>query len=328
MLFDSIYDLEDDVKGEVGPVWLDTLARFIAHFGSDSTTRRYFEMYNLLGDPALQFPGNCSDAGTITLDSSKYNCDATLQITVGDCGLDLDDQVADTVDVLVTSTSEPDGETVTLTETDVSSATFEGTLSANDAGGPGVLFIAEGDTITATYIDEDDGQGGVDVEVTDTAVVDCAPPEIYSVRTINIEARSAEVVFGADEPVRGTVHYGTVCGALTLTASSTGYVVGPSIGLSGLNDNQTYFYAVTATDEAGNESYDDNDGACYSFTTPEVPDFFTEIFESADNGPGQQDADLRTGRRQRLLQRLHHPGRDRVAHRPGRWLHAELQPQQ
>ena len=283
VVFDSIYDLEDDVKGEVGPVWVDGLVRFIAHFGSDATTRRYFEMYNLLGDPALPFPGNCSDAGVITLDSAKYNCDDTLLITVGDCGLNLNDQVADTVDVLVASDSEPAGETVTLIETDVSSATFEGTLTANDTGGPGVLYISEGDTITATYIDADDGQGGVDVEVTDTAVVDCAPPDIYSVRTINIEARSAEVVFGADEPVRGTVRYGTVCGALTLTASSTGYVVTPSIGLSGLNDNQTYFYAVTAVDEAGNESYDDNDGACYSFTTPEVPDFFTEIFESSDN---------------------------------------------
>ncbi|NIM02045.1 MAG: hypothetical protein GTN89_14850, partial [Acidobacteria bacterium] len=42
--------------------------------------------------------------------------------------------------------------------------------------------------------------------------------------------------------------------------------------------NTTYFYAVDAVDPVDNGSSDDNGGACYSFTTPEVPDFFTEQF--------------------------------------------------
>jgi hypothetical protein len=33
---------------------------------------------------------------------------------------------------------------------------------------------------------------------------------------------------------------------------------------------------VEAEDQAGNVSYDDNAGVCYTFTTPEIPDFFTE----------------------------------------------------
>ncbi|HUU83755.1 MAG TPA: C25 family cysteine peptidase [Phycisphaerae bacterium] len=57
-LFDSIYDEGDDVPAEVGPVWNDARMRYLAQMGSGSTTRRYFEMYNLLGDPSLPFPNS------------------------------------------------------------------------------------------------------------------------------------------------------------------------------------------------------------------------------------------------------------------------------
>ena len=64
-LFDAIYDADDDVPAEVAPVWIDTLMRYLAQMGSGSTTRRYFEMYNLMGDPSLRFPG-AGDPLTIT----------------------------------------------------------------------------------------------------------------------------------------------------------------------------------------------------------------------------------------------------------------------
>ncbi len=56
-LFDAIYDTDDEVVAEVGPVWVETLMRYLEQMGSGSTTRRYFEMYNLMGDPSLAFPG-------------------------------------------------------------------------------------------------------------------------------------------------------------------------------------------------------------------------------------------------------------------------------
>ncbi|HNQ24450.1 MAG TPA: C25 family cysteine peptidase, partial [Phycisphaerae bacterium] len=174
--FDSIFDLDDDVAPEVGPVWIDTQLRYLAQMGNGSTTRRYFEMYNLLGDPSLRFPGNCSDAGTITLDRGLYACQGTATITVGDCGLNLSDQTVDSVTITVASTSEPTGENLTLYETDPASAEFSGTLVLSTTNAPGVLWVAAGDTITATYVDADDGAGNYNVVVTDTAVVDCTPP--------------------------------------------------------------------------------------------------------------------------------------------------------
>jgi hypothetical protein len=57
-LFDSIFDEGDDVPDRVGPVWNDTRMRYLTQMGSGSTTRRYFEMYNLMGDPSLLFFGS------------------------------------------------------------------------------------------------------------------------------------------------------------------------------------------------------------------------------------------------------------------------------
>ena len=56
-LFDAIFDEDDDVVCEVGPIYNEAKMRFLAHYGANSTTRRYFEMYNLMGDPSLLILG-------------------------------------------------------------------------------------------------------------------------------------------------------------------------------------------------------------------------------------------------------------------------------
>jgi hypothetical protein len=56
-LFDSIYDPNDSVPNYLGPILLDTKMRYLAYFGSGGSTRRYFEMYNLMGDPGLSMFG-------------------------------------------------------------------------------------------------------------------------------------------------------------------------------------------------------------------------------------------------------------------------------
>jgi hypothetical protein len=242
-----------------------------------------FEWGALWGNPDLGIgPPACAHAGWVELDRVKYTCESTATIQVVDCGLNLDDEVIETVEITIDSDSEPAGEILTLYETDAASAQFEGSIALSETNAAGVLLIAEGDTVTAIYIDEDDGQGGYNVEVTATALVDCTPPEIWNVQTIDIEPRSATVTFDANEVVRGTVHYGLSCDNLSWSASG-GYGNPGTVNLSGLQDQTTYFYIVVAVDEAGNEVTDDNDGACYMFTTPDVPNFFTESFESGGN---------------------------------------------
>ncbi len=86
-LFDSIYDDTDNVDPEVGPVWNDTRARYLAQMGAGSTTRRYFEMYNLLGDPSLKFPVGPEPPEAYNVSASTpYQTAATITLNATDDG--------------------------------------------------------------------------------------------------------------------------------------------------------------------------------------------------------------------------------------------------
>lgn len=273
--FDSIYDVEDQVKAEFGPVFDETRMRFLPYFNDDGMDRRYFEMYNLMGDPALSFPVGCSDQGTLVLNSAKFACESELTAQLDDCGLNLDNAAIDTFDLVVTSDSEPLGEIMTITETDVDSGQFEGTLTLSATDAPGILWVSEGDTVSIQYIDEDDGQGGTNVLITVDATIDCTAPTIANVTVADVGPRDASITFDADENVYALVHYGTECGNWTGTASG-GPALSPSVTIEGLQDTMDYYFMVEAIDEAGNAVTDDNLGDCYAFTTPEYPDFYTE----------------------------------------------------
>ncbi len=237
------------------------------------------QSFSLVATPVLV---QCSTQGDVTLDRSAYACQSTLTVRVNDCDLNLDDGVIDTVQINVASTSEGGGETITLTETSAETALFEGTLTLDTTDAAGVLLVAEGDTVTATYIDADDGFGSTNVTVQTTAPVDCTPPVVSNVQAVDVDPRSARILFDTDEGALATVRYGTSCGLLDGAANAQGFNTGHSIDLSGLVDNTTYFYAVEVEDAAGNLTLDDNGGACYTFTTPEIPDYFTELFPSFD----------------------------------------------
>jgi hypothetical protein len=50
-VFEAIYD---DELYEVSPAWQAAFVRYLNYYGPTNFTRRYFEMYNLMGDPALR----------------------------------------------------------------------------------------------------------------------------------------------------------------------------------------------------------------------------------------------------------------------------------
>ena len=266
--WDAVFNPAED-KPQLGRANQDSKEDNIYRIDEENMRWCFYEL-NLFGDPTVAFKGTCSDAGIVTLDSAKYACEDTVTIMVNDCGLNTDDNTVDYATVDIDSDSETGVEQVTLTETDPSSARFEGSISLSGTNSAGVLLVAEGDTVTVTYIDADDGAGGVNVVVTATAVVDCQPPNILDVQTTEVEPRTATVSIDADELIRGTVHYGESCGSLTESATGSGYADPATVHFEGLDDDTTYFYSVEAEDEAGNVSADDNGGACYNFTTPEI----------------------------------------------------------
>ena len=237
------------------------------------------QSFSLAASPLLV---QCSTQGAVELDRAKYACQATATISVNDCDLNTDGLVVETVDITIASTSEPGGETVTLTETGPETAFFLGSIPIDTADANDVLLVAPGDTITATYIDADDGFGGTNIVVTDTAPVDCTAPVISNVQVVDIDPRSARVTFDTDEPTSVLVNYGADCATLTSVASAPGFNTSHSVEVFGLTDNTPYAFEIVAEDQAGNVTIDDNGGACYTFTTPEIPDYFTELFTPFD----------------------------------------------
>lgn len=223
----------------------------------------------------------CAPRGVATLDSVKYACSDQAVLQVIDCDLNTSDAVIDTVNVTIASTSEPGGEVVTLTEVAPEAANFQASIPLATSDAPGTLLIADGDTVTMTYIDADDGEGGINVPVVFEAVVDCTAPFVSNVMVSDITPREATITFDTDEPTLATIDYGTDCGLLdAFTDSTGGFKTSHSVRVRNLDDDTSYAFTVTVVDQAGNATTDDNAGGCYGFQTPEIPDFWTESFSS------------------------------------------------
>ena len=212
----------------------------------------------------------CSAQGIIGLDASIYACTSTAEIQVVDCDLNTDHLTSETVTAVIASDSEPGAETVLLMETGADTADFRATIPLDVVDGPGTLWVADGDTITATYVDADNGQGGYDVTVNALASADCSGPVISNVQLANVGDHHATVTFQTLERSTGTVRYGLSCAALTQSASESRAGTSHIIEFAQLTDGQRYFFVIDAVDERGYASTDDADGLCYSFYTLDV----------------------------------------------------------
>ncbi len=235
------------------------------------------QAFSLAASPLLI---QCSTIGNMTMDRAQYMCDSVATLRVVDCDLNTSDQTVETVEVSITSDSEPSGELVLLTETAPETATFSAPIALATTDAPGELLVLDGDQITVTYVDADDGVGNTNVPVSAIAISDCQAPIIFNVTDSAVGAFTATIGFGTDEPTTGVASYGIVCGLEDGSASSGVPASTHSVQLTGLSENTTYFYWVNAQDPAGNPASDDNGGLCYSFVTDDIPDYFTEEFGS------------------------------------------------
>jgi subtilisin-like proprotein convertase family protein len=200
-------------------------------------------------------------AGSVKLDASVYNCSATIGVSVVDGNVG-----ASSLTVNVASTTEPAGEIVTLNAT--GSSTYAGTIAVT-AGAPaadGLLSLASGDVITASYVDADDGQGGTNLPRGTSALADCASPVISKVEATRVSYDSARITWKTNEPASGVVRYGTVAPP-SGTASQTAPVFDHAIDVTGLSECTSYLFSAGSTDSVGNTATDTASGAYYSFTT-------------------------------------------------------------
>ncbi len=206
--------------------------------------------------------------GVVTLNASVYPCSATAVIDVFDANA--------TGPFLVTLQTAPGNLTmVTMTEVGDVAGHFQGSavLGAD-------LIVADGDTLSAIYIDEDTGSGGPETK-TVTAAVDCAGPVISNV-LLSVSEGSMTVTFDTNEPGTTVVIYGTSTPPATVISSDS-LVTSHMVEIEGLDSCTTYYVQLASDDALGNHTVDNNGGAYYSEQTSGWQAFFSEDF-SADPG--------------------------------------------
>ncbi|MBP7149263.1 MAG: S8 family serine peptidase [Acidobacteria bacterium] len=207
---------------------------------------------------------SASPNGRMVIKEAVFGCAGLLHLTVADSDL----RGAGTVSVTVTSATEPGGETVILTETSSTSGAFKGQL-ATGPGAPaadGVLQVVNGDTAVATYIDANDGQGGINVPKTDSAIADCVAPVIGNVRAEQVGLTSARIRWTTNEPSDSVVDFGALIPPDQQT-SVPAMVTSHDVLLSGLPSCTVFYYKVSSTDPYGYGTTDDNAGVYYHFET-------------------------------------------------------------
>ncbi len=202
--------------------------------------------------------------GRIAIKEAAIGCASLLNLTLTDS--DLASQ--GTAGVKVASTREPAGETVALTETRPGSGVFKGAIevASGDPVADGRIQVHPADTITATYLDADDGNGGVNVPKSDTAAVDCVAPAISSSRATDITDTRAVIRWTTDESSDSRVRYGAVPPPSQEASGSAG-VTEHAVTLTGLAACTVYFFEVASADGLGNGAIDDNAHNWFRFET-------------------------------------------------------------
>jgi len=249
--------------------------------------------------------------GRLHLDRDFYACFDVLSILLSDSHL-----AGQGGQEVTVTTSGGDTETVFLSERAPAIGLFGGTVSAEGGEpniGDGTLQLSDGEVITATYYDADDGTGNPAV-AEDTAEADCEGPVITNVR-IDRFGPEPEVTFETNEPSRAVVFCGLDCGEPNdIIASDSMLATNHSIKLGGVLPSTDYFFVIEATDALGNVTVDDNNNVCYVFTTDEgpgdidVPGDYNSIQEAINHcweggtvwvadgrykGPGNRDIDFK-----------------------------------
>ncbi|GEM_PF-666302 len=220
-------------------------------------------------------------AGQVTIDQAVLSCSDTMTFEVVDLDLNLDAQAVDTATLFVSSTTEAEVEARVVTETGPNTSVFSGSIPLAQ-GSPtpnGILESSDGDTLTVTYHDADDGVGNSAVSF-DTAVADCGGPKISNLTVTNITDQRFTVTWNTDEPADTQLEWGKTP-ALGTTASKSPLVTQHSVTLNQFNSCEVGYIRVSGTDTYGNSTTADLGGEPYSTSSGLIPGlYWQDTFEN------------------------------------------------
>lgn len=202
-------------------------------------------------------------AGRVRFSRPYFACSSAVTVIVEDANIG-----SATTSVEVGSTTEPGPQTVVLTQEALGSDRYVGTIQATAAApsADGLLSLANGDTLTARYVDGDDGIGGTGLVRTASARADCVRPAIFDISVGEHTGANATVSWSTNEPADAVLTWGSAVPPLAETSQAR-IQTAHSIRLGGLQDCTAYWFAVRSTDPAGNKEVDDNAGRFHRFET-------------------------------------------------------------
>ena len=130
-------------------------------------------------------------AATIKFNQASYACSAAV-ITVDV----VDGNVGAPPSVSLVSTTEGTPEVIPIARIAPGSTTYRGTINTTAAAAvhDGVLSVRNGDTITATYVDANDGGGGANLPRVATALASCVTPGVRPVLETSLTASRADAL--------------------------------------------------------------------------------------------------------------------------------------
>jgi hypothetical protein len=248
-----------------GPVIYDAATgNYRRHYVSDPSATPYEIEFRVFVNDELDdtMPVVHFSPASLALDQPAYGCAQTVTLEATIPSGNLNSSSIETIAALVSSPSEPAGESTLLTETSANPGVFRGSIPLSSVDSAGVLFVAAGDTITAKLTDG--ATCGALVQAT-AIVDDCVAPTISGVIVTDETPSSATIRWSTDEASRSAVEYGPTV-ALGLIVTDSTFTTAPAVPLSGLSPCAPYFFRVRSTDAKGNASLDDNGGALYTLT--------------------------------------------------------------
>ncbi len=213
-------------------------------------------------------------AGQVDLGAGVYSCSDTIDFQVVDLDLNLDSAFADIVELTVTSSTETEPEVIVATETGPNTSIFTGSI-ATATGAPlpdGVLQVADGDVITVTYRDQDDGTGLPALSF-DTSLADCSGPAISGLVVDTITNARATIRWNTDENADTLVEWGPTP-ALGQAVSSGALTLTHAVAINQFDSCGTFYFRVTSTDAEGNTTVADAGGQPFAFQTFQIPGLY------------------------------------------------------
>lgn len=279
-----------------------TSSHAIALGGLDScTTYKYsVESTDALGNASIDdnggeyytfqtlgnFPGVgvvACELGQVQLGRGEYGCQSTVTVSLTDINLDLDNGAIDSAEVLMTSTTDTDGEWITLSETAADTGVFEGTLdlTPNAATPDSLLSVEAGDVISATYFDADNGQGAAAI-ATATSSADCVGPAIAGVVVTELSSTRAMVQWTTNEPSTSRLEFGgtPALGGMTEDLELKTFHTLP---MSAFEACGRAYFRVSGADEFGDVAVSDLSGQPFELNLMQIGGLaFHDNFEADD----------------------------------------------